>query len=337
MKTRFSRVMAIALIVAMALTLAACGSANTAASSGTPATDAAPAQLSELLMSTSSSTSSYYIVGQGIADLVNNSNCGFTVSATTSGGTEENINRIANGEAELGIGMPDSVAAAAAGTGNYEGSPVKVASLCGLWMNHLNIIVRKDSGITDISQLKGKRIATNPLGAAAMNMPETLFPLLGLSIDDCEWSHASVSDNCSKLKDGQVDAIIQTLGAPSSAVVDLASTTEIAWLPLPMDVIEKMHEQVNFYDHCVLPAGTYNGQDEDVDCIGFVVNVYASTERVSEEQGYAILNAMFAEDGLLGKYHNAGKNCALANAMNGLATDMHPGAVKFFTEKGMLG
>ena len=334
MKTHLSRALAVTLIAALFLTLAAC-SGTTAGKTDEAQADAGP-QLSELLMSTSSSTSSYYIIGQGIADLVNNSDCGFTLSATTSGGTEENINRIANGEAELGIGMPDSVYAAAAGVDSYEGSPVKVASLCGLWMNELNIIVRKDSGITDVSQLKGKRIATNPLGAAAMNMPETLFPLIGLSIDDCEWSHASVSDNCSKLKDGQVDAIIQTLGAPSSAVVDLASTTELRWLPLPMDVIEQMHEQVNFYDHSVLPAGTYSGQDEDVDCVGFVVNVYASTERVSEEQGYAILNAMFAEDGLLGKYHSAGKACTLENAMNGLATEMHPGAVKFFTEKGML-
>jgi TRAP transporter TAXI family solute receptor len=313
----------LSLLCALVAVLTACGSSLAA-------------QSKELLLVTSTSTSSYYAIGAGIVDLINKANLEFTMSATTSGGTEDNLVRIEAGEAEMGIGMPDSVNAAATGTGAYESRPIKVRALCSLWVNPFNIVVRQNSGITSPEQLKGLRCATGPAGTSSRNFPEALFPVLGFEADDCIWSYAPIGDQCNKLKDGQIDAITMTMGHGNSSLTDLASTTDVVWLGLPMNVIEEVKRRVPFYSYTVIKAGTYPGIKKDVNTIGFRVSVFASTETVSEEQAYQILKAIYDNPGALGRYHSVGAECTLDVALEGLATELHPGAVKFFKEKGML-
>lgn len=340
----------LALLLSMSIILSACGSTGSSASSASPAADsAAPtAEAShdpetdpqfttkDLLMGTSSSTSSYYTIGAGISDMMNSRGYKFTVSATTSGGAVDNLNRIASGEAELGIGIPDAVNEAANGTGDWEGKPVAVATLCSMWSNPLNIVVRADSGITSIADLAGKRVSTGAAGTGAQKIPNALLKAYGINPDDLTWANAAIGEQCSMLKDGQIDAIIMTMGTGNASLTDLAATTDVVWLSADEDIIKQISDESPFYCQVDIDVGTYPGIEDVVHCLGFKVNLYASTERVSDDQAYLIVKTIFENHDEISKYHSVGKDILLETALDGLACDLHPGAARYFQEKGML-
>ena len=353
MKKKLSLILALGLIVS----LAACGSpqgSNTPAPPSQPSTapsaavETAPVDqhdpvtdpvftTKELLLSTSSSTSSYYIVGVGLGDLLNAKNYGFTLSATTSGGSVDNINRIATGEAELGSGMPDAVYYAANGLKDWEGSPVAVAPLCALWSNPLNVVVRSDSGITDISQLAGRTVSTGAAGTGSQGLPFALLEAYGIDPEKgVTWKNGTIAEQCDMLKDGQIDAIMFSMGMGNASFTDLATSTDVKWLSVPDNMLDAALEIAPFYAKVTIPAGTYPGIESDVNCLGFNVSLYASTERVSDDQAYLICKTIFDDPTALSKYHNAAKDISLDTCLGGIATDLHPGAEKYFKEIGIL-
>lgn len=352
MKKNLSLLLAIGL--ALSLSLTACSEKKTAetpkpsspsVSSSAPSESAAAHDpvtdpqfdTKELLLSTSSSTSSYYIVGVGLSDLLNAKNYGFTMSATTSGGSVDNINRIASGEAELGSGMPDAVYYAANGMNDWEGKPVAVAPLCALWSNPLNVVVRADSGITDISQLAGKTVSTGAAGTGSQGLPFALLQAYGIDPEKgVSWKNGTIAEQCDMLKDGQIDAIMFSMGMGNASFTDLATSTDVVWLSVPDDMLDAALEIAPFYAKVVIPAGTYPGIESDVNCLGFNVSLYASTERVSEDQAYLICKTIFDDPTALATYHSAAKDISLDTCLGGIATDLHPGAEKYFREIGVL-
>lgn len=351
MKKKLSLVLALCLAAA----LAACGSPQAETTptppqpaQSDPASDVSAAvehdpavdpvfSTKELLLSTSSSTSSYYIVGVGLGDLLNAQDYGFTLSATTSGGSVDNINRIASGEAELGSGMPDAVYYAANGLNNWEGSPVAVAPLCSLWSNPLNVVVRADSGITDISQLAGKTVSTGAAGTGSQGLPFALLEAYGIDPETgVNWKNGTIAEQCDMLKDGQIDAIMFSMGLGNASFTDLATSTDVVWLGVPDNMLDAALEIAPFYAKVVIPAGSYPGIESDVNCLGFNVSLYASTERVSEDQAYLICKTIFDDPTALSKYHNAAKDISLDTCLDGIVVDLHPGAEKYFKEIGIL-
>lgn len=329
------------LMLAVALASTGCGQKN--GNSSTPETSGsessqdstALAVNSQLLLSTSSSTSSYYAIGAGIADIVNKSNYGFTLSATTSGGSVDNVKRIASGEAELGAGMPDVLYNGANGLEEFE-KPVAVKSLCSMWSNPLNIVVKNNGKINSVADLKGKRVSVGAQGTGSQGVPLATLAAYGINENDVTWSFMPIAEQCNALKDGQIDAIMMTMGTGNASFTDLASTTDVKWLSVDEDKIKEVAEAVPFYCKVAIPSNTYPNQAEEVITVGFSVNLYASTERVSEEQAYQIVKAMFDKPGELARYHAVGTEITLDTALDGLATDLHPGALKYFKEKGLV-
>lgn len=291
----------------------------------------------ELLLGTSSSTSSYYAVGAGIADMLNAAGYGFTISATTSGGSVDNLNRIASGEAEMGIGIPDAVYEAASGTGDWTGKSVPVASLCAMWSNPLNVVVRANSGITSIADLAGKRVSTGAAGTGARTVPDVLLKAYGIDPDSLKWSNGTIAEQCGMLKDGQIDAILMTMGMGNSSLTDLAATTDVIWISADEDILKSIANESPFYCEVDMEADTYPGITDTVRCLGFKVNLYASTDRVSEDQAYLIVKTVFDDLDRLVSYHSAAKEVLLETAAQGLATELHPGAARYFREKGIIG
>lgn len=301
-----------------------------------PASEEAPVfTTKDLLLSTSSSTSSYYTIGAGIADMVNQRNFGFTISATTSGGSVDNVNRIANGEAELGSGMPDVVYEAANGLGGFS-SPVPIASLCSMWSNPLNVVVRDDGKINSIADLRGKRVSVGAAGTGSQATPIALLNAYGIAQDEVEWSFAPIGEQCNMLKDGQIDAIMMTMGMGNASFTDLAATTAVKWLDADPEKIQSVTAQTPFYCEVDIPAQAYPGITQTVHCLGFCVNLYASTERVSDDQAYLIVKTIFDNPEEIARYHAVGNDITLETALEGLATEPHPGAARYFREKGLI-
>ncbi len=340
------KLLAVLLVLAMLLSVAACGGSgsSTSGSEAQPVADHDPVtdpvfETKELLMSTSSSTSSYYIASVGLGEMINARNYGFTLSATTSGGSNDNVNRIMNGEAELGIGMPDPVYYAAHGQGAWEGKPVAVAPVCSVWSNPMNVVVRADSGITSVADFKGKTLASGAPGSGTDGLCRAILSAYGLDYDtDITWKYATIGEQCDMLKDKQVDGIMMSMGMGNASLTDLAATTEVVWLSLPADMLQKALEVAPFYTEVTMPAGTYPGVNEDKTCLGFPVQICASTERVSEDQCYLICKEIFDDVTALGQYHNAAKAVSLDKALDGVVdiNELHPGAAKYFKEIGLI-
>jgi len=289
----------------------------------------------KILITTSSITSSYYACSSGIAAVVNKYVPELELSATPSGGSVDNMQRLGRKEAELAIGMPDIFCYAVKGEKMFEGNPVKAMSLFTTWSNPLNIIVTKKSNINSISELKGKKIATGARGTGTTEAVFRVLEVYGISQDEITWSHLPASEQAIALKDGVVDAIMMTMGPPNAAYADLAMSQPVKWLAVDDDKLKAVVKQSPFYSSGKLDAGMYPGQDKDIKTLTFRVHFVARAD-LDQEIVYKIVKIIFEHLDEIGKYHAVAKKISLETALDGLSKPMHPGAEKYFREVGLI-
>jgi len=285
---------AFSLALCMALSLSACGG-NPAGSpvTSSPAASAPPASASSA-SNTSEPTSSldYVAVGAGatggaffmttstFCQTYNEKRSGTTCNAETTSGSVENNKMIIDGELQMAISNIDIAYCAASGTREFaDGEYSKGGDLCvllpGGWNNVMNIIVRADSGITEISQLAGKKIACNS-GTQLTDYTPMLMKAYG--IEDYELTAVTTSEMADAMRDKLVDAIIQFGQAPVSAFSDLASTTDVLWLSIDEEHMSWITENYPYFAPSKIPAGTYEGQTEEISVLGNMPCIVARTD-----------------------------------------------------------
>ena len=289
----------------------------------------------KLTLGTGGTTGTYYAIGGVMATVLNPILQESSLTVTSTGASKANIQLVDMGEADLAIVQNDVMYYAFTGTDLFEdeGAYDTFSTVAGLYDETVQIVTC-DSSIKSVADLKGKTVSVGDAGSGTEFNAEQILGVYDLSFDDINVVNASFGDSADSLKDGKIDAAFIVAGAPTTAVVDLATTKDVSLVQLDEEHIGKLQETYDFYTETVVPAGTYDGVDEDAITVSVRATLIASND-VSEDAVYELLAAMFDNQEDLIAGHAKFEFLNLEDAVKGISVPFHPGAKKYFEEQGI--
>ena len=289
----------------------------------------------KLTLGTGGTTGTYYAIGGVMATVLNPVLQESSLTVTSTGASKANIQLVDMGEADLAIVQNDVMYYAFTGTDLFEdeGAYDTFSTVAGLYDETVQIVTC-DSSSASVADLKGKSVSVGDAGSGTEFNAEQILGVYDMTFDDINVVNASFGDSADSLKDGKIDAAFIVAGAPTTAVVDLATTKDISLVQLDEEHISKLQETYNFYTETVIPAGTYKGVDADATTVSVRATLIASND-TSEDAVYELLAAMFDNQEDLIAGHAKFEFLNLEDAVKGISVPFHPGAKKYFEEQGI--
>jgi TRAP transporter TAXI family solute receptor len=260
-----------------------------------------------------------------------------TATAEVTGGSIDNIKLLATGKTDLGFSMVDAAYEGITGTGKFK-EKVAMRTLAVVHPLVMHVVTVEGRGIDRIADLKGKRVSTGPPGSGTEVMAMRVLEAYGIdAVKDIHRERLSVSEAANALKDRKVDAFMHAAGIPLPAVTDVAATPGMKVKLLDhADAVEAMNRKYGpIYARGRVPAKTYSAQERDT-LTANVWGVLYVNENMSEKTAYDIVRTLFEKQSDLVLAHRESENMTLENQTIGASpVPWHPGAVKFFREKGI--
>ena len=220
------------------------------------------------------------------------------------------------------------------GTLMFKNPQQNLRAVASLYPEHVQLIVSADSNIKTLDDLKGKRVGVGAPGSGVEGDVQAIFQVAGLSYNDMRVDFLDFGATTSRFKDNQIDAGFVVAGYPTASVMDLAMSKNITLLDFGDDFMKKLAAAHPYFVPSVIPANTYNRVDKDVKTPA-VMAILITHDKVSEDVIYRFTKAMFENLGDIHLSHAKGKEINLDSALDGLTVPLHPGAAKFYKEKGM--
>jgi uncharacterized protein len=281
----------------------------------------------------------YYPLGGGLANILSKNVPGLQVTAEVTGGSVDNLKLIGAGKSEIGFTMADAALDALQGEDKFKsGGKVAVRTLAVLYPNRMHVVTVEGKGIEKMADLKGKRVSTGSPGSATEVMAFRVIEAAGLDKDkDMRRERLGVAESTNAIKDGKIDAYFWVGGLPTAGVTDLGATPGVKLKLIDHgDVVAKMNAKYGgIYSEGVIPAKTYPGQDKD-NKISVVQNILVANASLPDKVAYDIVKTFIEHRDDLIAVHGEAKAIELANqAQKNSPIPWHPGAVKYFGEKGV--
>ncbi|MEZ5447960.1 MAG: TAXI family TRAP transporter solute-binding subunit [Thiolinea sp.] len=286
-------------------------------------------------------TGVYYPTGGAICRLVNKGRKehGIRCSAESTGGSVYNINTIRSGELEFGVAQSDWQYHALNGTSQFEeaGPFEKLRAVFSVHPEPFTLVARADSGIEKFEDIKGKRVNVGNPGSGQRATTEVVLEAFGMKMDDLALAaELKGSEMAQALCDNKIDAMIYTIGHPAAAITEAANTCDVKLVNVGGEPIDKLVEDNSFYRIATIPGGTYKGNDEDVTTFG-VGATFVTSADVAEDEVYVVTKAVFDNFDDFKKLHPAFANLKEEEMISaGLSAPLHPGAAKYYKERGWV-
>ncbi|QRG68424.1 TAXI family TRAP transporter solute-binding subunit [Brevibacillus choshinensis] len=331
MKKR-SLLFSLSLLLTMSL-VTACGGGGTAAPGGQSGSGGGSNDPSQLIIATGGTGGTYYPLGGGMADHITK-NAGITATAQATGASAENIRLLRDKKADIAFTQNDIAEYAAKGTNMFQqdGKIEAFQALGALYDETIQIVVSADSNIKSVADLKGKRVSVGAPGSGTEVNAQQIMEAYGLKFEDTQLQRLSFADSAKAIQDGQLDAAFQTAGTPTAAITELAATKGVKIIPIDADKIDAIIAKYPFYVKTTVPANTYQTVPEEVTTVS-VKSMLVVRADLSEDLVYKITKAIFENTDKLG--HAKAKEIKLESVLAGVSLPIHPGAKKFFDEKGV--
>jgi uncharacterized protein len=279
----------------------------------------------------------YYPYGGGLAKVLNEHLPSVRATAEVTAASVDNLKLIRDGKADIAFTLADTLADAVAGRGAFTGAPVPAASLAVLYSNYMHLVTLASSGVARVADLRGKVVSTGSPGSGTEVIAFRILRAAGLNPDtDIRRQGLGASESADALKDGKVDAFFWSGGLPTAAVQDLSHTSGITIRLIPTgDLVPALRrDHGDLYFPLQVPAGTYPGVGTAVDVVG-VANVLVVNRSMDEQLAYDITRLLFEKQSELAAIHPEARNLSLAAAVKGSPAAWHPGARRFYLEKGV--
>ena len=293
------------------------------------------AALAELTFTTGGTSGTYYAFGNVLAQYITN-NSDVQVTAVSGNGSADNIDKLDLEDAQLGFVQNDVASYAYNGIRfeQYEGKPINsFTALCALYTETVQLVTCNPD-IKSVEDLKGKNVSIGSQGSGVYFNAMDFFAAYDMTEADINPQYLSFGDSAESLKDGKIDAAFVVAGAPTTAVVDLATVKDVHLVTLDADHIKKLQDEYSFYTETTIPAGTYKGVDEDATTVSVRATLVASTE-ISEDVIYELTKAMFENQAALAEGHAKFELLNLEDAVKGIDVPFHPGAAAYYAEQGI--
>jgi len=280
----------------------------------------------------------YYPIGGGMANILSKYVPGMQATAEVTGGSVDNLKLIATGKPYIAFSMADAGQDAYRGEDKFKGTKVPLRTLMVLYPNRMHVVTIEGTGITKMSDLKGKRVSTGSPGSATEVMAFRVIEASGLDKDkDMTRERLGVAESVNAIKDRKIDAFFWVGGLPTAAVTDLANTPGVKIRMIDHgDTVDKMNRKFGqLYVHDSIPRAMYRGMDAD-NKIATVWNILVSNENLSDKTAYAIVKTIFDHKADLVAVHKESENFTLENQKASASPiPYHPGAIRYFAERGV--
>src|ERR687892_2416045 len=224
------------------------------------------AQAQNISIATGGTGGVYYPLGGGMAAVLSKKVPGMTATAEVTGGSVANLQLIGTGKPYIALTQADAAIDAVKGQDKFSGKPIPVRTLAVLYPNRMHVVSIEGTGVTKITDLKGKRVSTGSGGSATEVFAFRVIEAAGLDKDrDMKRERLGVAESGNALKDRKIDAFFWVGGLPTAAVTDLGATPNVKIKLIDhADLVDKMNAKYNnLYTTGVIPAKTYPGQDKD--------------------------------------------------------------------------
>ncbi len=298
------------------------------------------AQEKFITIGTGGQTGVYFVVGQSICRLVNRGTAEHNLKCTapSTGGSIANINAIKAGDMDMGVAQSDWQFHAYNGTSEFNGN--QFSDLRAVFSVHgepFTVVARADSGIETFEDLFGKRVNVGNPGSGQRATMDVVLNAMGRASGDFALaSELKPAEQSAALGDNKVDAIIYTVGHPNGSIQEATSTVDAKLVSVTGDAIDKLIDQNSYYAKAIIPGGLYKGNDEDVETFG-VKATFVTSASVDEDVVYTVVKAVFDNFERFKGLHPAFANLTEEEMISGgLSAPLHPGAEKYYRERGWI-
>lgn len=330
--------LAVLLAALMLFTLAACGGNNATDGNAEDSTSAAAEGIiSTITAGTGGTTGTYYAFTTAVGQILNTD--AYTFNVISTGGSQANIEMIADGEAQFAIVQNDVMNYAYEGTNGFAAPITDFSAVACVYSEVCQLVATKASGIKSLADLKGKTVAVGDVGSGVYYNAVQILEAAGLDIDkDIKKVTASFGDSATQLKDGSIDAAFITAGAPTTAITDLATTTDVVLVDLGKEVIDNLVAKYPFYE--VFEATKENTKYDFVTETTSTVAIKATfvvANSMSDDQVYEITKNLWEKQAEIAVAHAKGNEMVKENAVAAVGkVPVHPGAARYYQEIGVM-
>lgn len=286
-------------------------------------------------------TGVYYPAGGAICRLVNmdRKEHGVRCSVESTGGSVYNLSALAQGELDLAVAQSDWQFHAYNGSSQFEaeGPNRKLRAVFSMHPEPFTVIASQSSGIKTFEDLEGKRVSLGNQGSGQSATAETLMDAMGWKVDKFSLAaELEAADQSQALCDGSIDAFFYTVGHPSGAIKEATTSCDSVVVSVDNAATKKLIKDNPYYRKAIIPGGMYRGSDEDVTTFGVAATLISSTD-VADDVVYRVVRAVFENFDNFKRLHPAFANLEKEEMVAGaLSAPLHPGAVRYYKEAGLI-
>ena len=289
------------------------------------------------IIGTGGMSGGYYPMGGALAQIWNTKNkdlLNVTVQAT--GGTVENIRLLEAGDVEFGIVQSDLIEFASKGMEMFNRNYVKGRAVFRLYPEVITVAVRGSvTGVNTFKDLVGKRVSFGAAGSGSEASSRLILEALGLTYKDFDARFVTNTEAIAQMRDGIIDAMLLTASIPHAGFLDVTTTQTVKILPIDEEARVKLHEKYPFLVPMDLPAGTYKGQPDAVPTLAVEAQLICHVD-LPEDVVYEMVKIIWENHDELVQTNMRAAYMEKDNPLKGSAIEAHPGALKYYKEKGMI-
>jgi TRAP transporter TAXI family solute receptor len=293
------------------------------------------------LFATGGVSGTFYPLGGAIAQVWNKKIPDLNVTVQATGGSVENIRLMGNKSAEVAISMNDIAFYGYNGLEVFNAKNEKYtnySAIGNVYPDVIQIFARKDGPITKITDLKGKKVSVGPPGSGTEISARQILGLIGMDYKkdkDINPLYLSYAESADQFKDNHVDACYFVVSVPNGALQDINVMHPVQFLEIDDALFSKIIKTYPLYARFEIPANAYQGLAKPVKTIAVYSSILVRND-LPENLVYQMTKVMYEENAAIAQAHAAGKYLKLENAIGGVAVPFHPGAIKYFKEKGIM-
>jgi TRAP transporter TAXI family solute receptor len=273
----------------------------------------------------------YYPLGGAIASRLSIADSARRYTAEVSGGSVENVNRLAAGQMDLAMAIAMTVYQAQRGEGDFEQAVSGLRAVAPLYPNLTHIVVPGNSDAQSVADFAGYRVSVGSAGSGTEQLSRHVLEAHGLTYDDVEPRYLSFAESSAALRDGAIDAAIISVGYPAAAVLEASTTGNVRLLGVDAETLSEMLEEHPYYSEGEIPVGAYRGVEAPVSTLA-VMNWVVSMDTLNDEVVAILLNIMDTDRVSLEQVHDMARQIDLGR-LSSPPIPLHPAAQQWFSSR----
>ncbi|MGY4256558.1 TRAP transporter TAXI family solute receptor [Bradyrhizobium sp. USDA 4516] len=277
----------------------------------------------------------YYPLGVAMGKIYGDKIPGVKTQVQATKASVENLVLLQQGRGEIAFTLGDSLKAAWEGDAEagFKNKLDKLRTIGAIYPNYIQIVATAESGIKTLADLKGKSLSVGaPKSGTELNS-RAILAAAGMSYKELgKVEYLPFAESVDLMKNRQLNATLQSAGLGVASLKDLSTSSEITVVAVPKETVDKIGPP---FVSVIIPANTYTGQDKDVPTAA-VVNYLVTSSAVSDDLAYQMTKLVYESLPELANAHAAGKEIKLEAAATGNPVPLHPGAIRYYKEKGLI-